>query len=182
MASSIRRANGSLAMVGWLTLVALGGGCDRQPVAVAVTPPPVLGPEHRFAVTVGGQATSVRLAVHESELSRGLMEVAAMPKAEGMLFVYAKPQLMSFYMRNTKLPLDIGFFDVTGVLREIYPMYPGVEDSIRSRSEKLQLALEMNLGWFAQHRVLPGATIDLGAVREALKQRGYDPEKFFPVL
>jgi uncharacterized membrane protein (UPF0127 family) len=108
------------------------------------------------------------------------MEVTSMASEEGMLFVWAKPQPMSFYMRNTKLPLTIGFFDAGGVLRETYPMYPGVEDAVRSRSAELQLALEMNLGWFAQQQVLPGATIDLAAVGEALKQRGYDPGKFFP--
>jgi hypothetical protein len=86
---------------------------------------------------------------------------------------------MSFYMRNCRFPQDIGFFDGSGTLREIYPMYPGVEDSVQSRSDQMQLALEMNHGWYARHQVTPGATIDLAAVREALKQRGYDPEKFF---
>jgi hypothetical protein len=102
-----------------------------------------------------------------------------MPESEGMLFVWAEPKQMSFYMRNTRLPLDIGFFDAQGVLREIYPMYQGIEDSVQSRASNLQLALEMNQGWYAAHQVKPGARIDLAAVREALRQRGYDPAKFF---
>jgi hypothetical protein len=174
----IRVAAGVSTACAVLALVAGSSGCGQKPANATESKAPVLGPEHRFAITVGGQSTNLRLAVHDSERSRGLMEVTAMPEADGMLFVWANPQAMSFYMRNTKLPLDIGFFDPSGVLQEIYPMYPGVEDSVRSRSDKLQFALEMNRGWYTRHHVTPGATIDLAAVRDALKQRGYDPEKF----
>lgn len=156
----------------------LAVGCDRT--ANPAPPATVLGPEHRFTIDVGGRPAQVRLAVHDSERSRGLMNVTSMPPDEGMLFVWPRPQPMSFYMRNTRIPLDIGFFDTEGRLREIYPMYPGVEDSVVSAGRNLQLALEMNQGWFARREVKPGATIDLTAVRDALRARGYDPDDFFP--
>ncbi len=162
-------------------LVALGGGCSRGAHSAASTHlEKVLGPEHLFPINVGGHSVKLRLAVHESERQHGLMNVTTMPADEGMLFVWAKPQAMSFYMRNTRLPLDIGYFDGNGVLREIYPMYPGVEDSVQSHRQDLQLALEMNQGWYLRHEVKPDATIDLTGVRAALHARGYDPEKYFP--
>lgn len=122
----------------------------------------------------------MRLAVLEHERSRGLMHVPAMPEDEGMLFVFPRPQRMSFYMRNTRIPLDIGFFSPDGTLQEIYPMYPYVEDPVASSRDDLQLALEMNQGWFARQGVRPGAKIDLKALDAALRERGFTPGTVFP--
>jgi hypothetical protein len=91
-----------------------------------------------------------------------------------MLFVYRAPTQMSFWMRNTPLPLDIGFFSPDGELKEIYNMHPYDETTVRSRSEALTFALEMNKGWFHEHGVKPGARLDLAGVREALKARGVE--------
>lgn len=164
-----------------LTIVALLSlcGCDgakresaASPSSVAPASAATVGPDHRFTITVGGQPVRMRLAVLEHERNRGLMQVPAMPEDEGMLFVFPAPQRMSFYMRNTLIPLDIGYFSGDGVLQEIYPMYPGIEDGVLSGSSSIQLALEMNQGWYLRHGVKPGSTIDLAAVRAALEQRG----------
>lgn len=153
-------------------------GCDGEKNGAARPSGPVLGPEHRFAIAIGSEIVQMRLAVHESERSQGLMHVTQMPENEGMLFVWAQPQRMSFYMRNTRLPLDIGFINADGILREIYPMYPGVEDTVRSADADLKFALEMNQGWFSRHDVKPGAKLDLDALRAALAQRGYRADKY----
>lgn len=163
-----------------LAMVALGSSACGRKTENAAPPAPVLGPEHKFALKIGNEVVQVRLAVHVSEQQRGLMEVTAMPEDEGMLFVYAQPQEMSFYMRNTRLPLDIGFLDAKGVLREIHGMFPGVEDSVKSRTRDMQFALEMNHGWFGRHRVAPGATLEMAPLRDALRKRGYNPDKFLP--
>jgi len=95
-----------------------------------------------------------------------------------MLFVYPEPLQMSFWMRDTPLPLDIGFFDRWGVLREVYAMQPFDESAIRSRSTRLQFALEMNQGWFGGNGVRPGAQLDRAALAAALKARGFDPAAY----
>jgi len=155
-------------------------GCDRdaKSSASASAPAAAVGPDHRFTIDVGGRAVRMRLAVLEHERSRGLMHVPSMPEDEGMLFVFPAPQRMSFYMRNTLIPLDIGYFTADGVLQEIYPMYPGIEDGVASAGTALQFALEMNQGWYARHGVRPGAKIDLAAVRAALTARGLPPAEF----
>ncbi|MBI2497528.1 MAG: DUF192 domain-containing protein [Opitutae bacterium] len=80
-------------------------------------------------------------------------------------------------MRNTTLPLDIGYFDATGELKEIYPMYPLDEKPVNSRSRSIQFCLEMNQGWYQRHDVRPGARLDLKAVAAALRARGLKPEQ-----
>jgi hypothetical protein len=133
-----------------------------------------------FAIKVGEETVQMQLAVFPAEMERGLMQRRDLGRDQGMLFIYGTPTQMSFWMRNTPLPLDIGFFSPDGELKEIYTMLPHDETPIRSRSEALTFALEMNLGWFNENGVKPGARLDLAAVREALKARGVELEAFAP--
>src|SRR5438552_2126608 len=98
----------------------------------------------------------MQLAVRDEEMQRGLMERRDLGENDGMLFVYDHPQQMSFWMRDTPTPLDIGFFTSAGALEEIYQMHPYDETPVKSRSEHLHFALEMNQGWYHRSGVRPG--------------------------
>lgn len=121
---------------------------------------------------------SMQLAVLRAEMEHGLMGRRDLGRDEGMLFVYLRPQQMSFWMHDTPTPLDIGFFNSRGELVEIYGMQPFDETPTNSRSGSLQFALEMNQGWFAANGVRPGAKLDLKALAAALKARDFAPRKF----
>lgn len=131
-----------------------------------------------FAIKIGARTVQMQLAVFPPEMEHGLMGRRDLGSDQGMLFVYREPTPMSFWMRNTPLPLDIGFFSRGGELKEIYTLLPFDENPIRSRSDALEFALEMNQGWFHDHGIKPGAALDLAALREALKARGLAPEDF----
>lgn len=131
-----------------------------------------------FDIKVGDKVVHMQLAVTEPEQERGLMERRDLKPDDGMLFVYAKPQQMHFWMHDTPTALDIGFFDGNGVLREVYPMQPFDESTVSSRSADIKFPLEMNQGWFSNNGVHPGAQLDLKAVTAALRARGFDPQKF----
>jgi uncharacterized membrane protein (UPF0127 family) len=133
---------------------------------------------HRFDLTLGPATVATRLAVTQQEMARGLMGVTALGVDEGMLFVYPRPIEASFWMRNTPLPLDIGFFDQAGVLLEVYAMFPFDETPVKSRSQEVLLALEVNQGWFSRNRIRPGAVLDLDQLRQALRDRGFDQSAF----
>ncbi|MBI2517358.1 MAG: DUF192 domain-containing protein [Opitutae bacterium] len=132
--------------------------------------------EDRFALKVGDATVQAQVAALPDELQRGLMYRSSMGRDEGMLFVFTTTQQMGFWMRNTTLPLDIGYFDSNGELKEIYPMYPLDERTVTSRSRDIQFCLEMNQGWFKDRGVKPGAKLDLKAVAAALTARGLKPE------
>lgn len=131
-----------------------------------------------FSIKVGDKVVRMQLAVTEPEQEHGLMERRDLGKDDGMVFVYEKPQQMHFWMHDTPTPLDIGFFDSQGVLVEVYPMQPFDETTVSSRSSDIKYPLEMNQGWFAQNGVRPGAKLDLQALKQALRDRGFDPHKF----
>lgn len=49
---------------------------------------------------------------------------------------------------------------------------------VRSAGGDYTLALEVNQGWFAKHGLKPGAKIDLEQLAEALRARGFRPERY----
>ena len=153
-----------------LALLTACGGSDTAKNAAPKTV------EDRFPIKVGERTVQMQVAALPPELQKGLMFRKTMGENEGMLFVFTAPQSMGFYMRNTTLPLDIGYFDASGELKEIYPMYPLDERTVASRSRSIQFCLEMNQGWYGRSGVKPGAKLDLKAVAEALRARELKPE------
>lgn len=158
-------------LLAWLSLALF-------PVVGAGAKEPAKPASEYFAIQLGDKVVRMQLAVLPQEMERGLMFRKTLKPDEGMLFVYPKPQGLGFWMRNTPLPLDIGFFDAEGRLREIYPLYPHDETTVKSKGENLQYALEVNQGWFRNEKVSPGARLDLKALSRALLERGFDPTKF----
>jgi len=162
----------SLACCGLALMLAAGCGAKN-----AAPPPAVKTVADYFPIKVGSQTVRMQLAVLPDEMMRGLMYRRDLAPDQGMLFVYASTQQLSFWMRNTPTALDIGFFNAAGELVEIYPMLPFDEKKISSRSRELKFALEMNLNWYRDNGVRPGAKLDLKAVAEALKARDFEPGK-----
>ena len=120
----------------------------------------------------------MQLAVRPVEMQRGLMGRRDLGPHDGMLFVYEREQGMSFWMRNTPTPLDIGFFDSAGVLQEIHPLYPFDERTVGARGQRLRFALEVNQGWYRKNGVKPGASLDRAALAMALRARGFEPSRY----
>lgn len=150
-------------------------GCNRQDSSYIITP---LGPDHYFDIAIEGKLIRLQLAIEAEELSHGLMYRKNMSENQGMIFLYTKPQRMSFWMRNTSLPLDVGFISSDGVLQEFYPLYPYDETTVISQSDELQYALELNQGWFQKNNVNRGAKLDLEMLKKAIQLRGYELSKF----
>lgn len=104
---------------------------------------------------VAGHEVKVEVADDESERRRGLMHRDSLPEDRGMLFVYPEEQTLSFWMRNTDIPLDVAFIDRRGYIVDIQQMDPRTEEMHRS-SRPAMYALEMNRGWFEAHGVEEG--------------------------
>lgn len=98
----------------------------------------------------------------ESEKARGLMFRQKLERDEGMLFVYEKEERLSFWMKNTPLPLSIAFLDKGGRIVDIQDMVPF---SLRTHVSALpaQFALEVNQGWFQSNGISIGDTVSFPA-------------------
>jgi len=170
---SCRRVWSAIALA---VIAAVGlAGCGRRSAAPEAAPKTVAD---WFPIAVGARTVRMQLAILPAEQTQGLMGRAELGADDGMLFVYAAPTQMSFWMRNTPRPLDIGFFDSEGVLREVYPLRPFDETPVRSIDPRLKYALEMNQGWYAGNGVRTGARLDLRALGAALEARGMSPGDF----
>ena len=134
--------------------------------------------DRKFPVSLGDRTVHVELAVTQEETSRGLMFRESLEEDSGMLFVFRHPRRMSFYMLNTPIPLDIGYFSDAGILREVYALHPFDENIVPSQSARIQFALEMEQGWFSANGIRRGAQLDLEEVAAALRARGFAPEGF----
>lgn len=104
---------------------------------------------------------TVEIADTNEKRQRGLMFRSSLSKKQGMLFIFPDEQLRSFWMKNTFIPLSLGFFDSNRVLKEIAHL-PAVRSEMQldvptyTSKEKSQYVLEVNQGWFAAHNIAPG--------------------------
>ena len=63
------------------------------------------------SVKLGGERFSVEVAATQKTQALGLMFRDRMPADRGMLFIFPVQGMRSFWMKNTRIPLDIFYFD-----------------------------------------------------------------------
>ena len=107
---------------------------------------------------VAGHRVTVEVADTPRKRERGLMFRRSLKKDHGMLFVYPHEETLSFWMRNTHVPLSIAFMRSDGWICGIDDMKPQTQDSHLSQL-RCKYALEMRQGWFAQHGVKVGGKV-----------------------
>lgn len=114
--------------------------------------------------TIGAQAFEAYVADDDAKRAEGLMYVTQLPADTGMLFIFDNEQPLSFWMKNTLIPLSIGFLDSKGVLVDVQEMTPAqsmVQVTVPTYHSRkpARFALEMNKGWFKQHKISTGAKL-----------------------
>ena len=77
----------------------------------------------QYAAAPSGRAEAVfpdktvvtlEVARNEPERSRGLMHRTSLPERAGMIFLFERPGIYPFWMKNTLIPLDMFWTDTTG--------------------------------------------------------------------
>lgn len=113
------------------------------------------------AIKIGKQKINVEIADTNEKAERGLMYRKHLKENEGMLFIFPDEARRSFWMKNTFIDLDIGFFDKNKTLIEVYEMKASnselnlTPDSCETK-KSAQFALEMSRGWFKKYNIKVG--------------------------
>ena len=147
----------------WLSLVLLANAAlwPAFPAVHADQGAPADAQSALIAVQVGDAVIRVEIADDPESHLRGLMGRETLAPDTGMLFVYPRAQPLAFWMKNTPLDLDIGFFDSQGRLLNIEAM-TAYDEVTRHRSQgPARYALETPRDWFARNGIQPGARLTL---------------------
>jgi hypothetical protein len=122
------------------------------------------GPEpqrlDKVQIELGGRKLAVEAACTPKQREVGMMFRQSLKADEGMLFVFPRDEEMSFYMKNTYVPLSIAFIKANGVVVNIAHMEAHSLETHNSRAA-CRFALEMPFGWFSSNGVAEGATVTI---------------------
>ena len=111
-------------------------------------------------VVVKGHDLTIELATTPEARSCGLSLRDSLPTNRGMLFVYAEPEILTFWMKNTRMPLSIAFIDAAGRIGSIQKMNPFPLTTVYASPVPALYALEVNQGWFEENGVGVGDVVE----------------------
>ena len=108
-----------------------------------------------------GRCIAAEIAATPGSRLRGLMYRESLPDSDGMLFVYPRSDYLGFWMKNTKVPLDIVWVDsnkrVVHIVRNAQPCMSGPCDTYFA-PEKAAYVLELAAGMSRKWKLEIGDT------------------------
>lgn len=144
--------------------VALGCACQPSRVPEAKND---LSQMQTASIRIKDQDFQVWLARTPQEQERGLMQVTedrlaplADGRQRGMLFVFSSERILSFWMLNTIIPLDIVYIRGDGQIVRKYTMAP-LETRLYSSVEPALMALEVRAGLLDELGIGPGDRVEI---------------------
>lgn len=125
---------------------------DKRPTATAPPAPAPADKPQELSVRVfvdtpaGPRRFLVEIADEQSERAKGLMHRVDMGEDAGMLFVFPSMRVQSFWMKNTRLALDMLFIDEQGVVVGIVENAEPMTTVSRTVGIPSLYVLELNAG------------------------------------
>ncbi len=107
---------------------------------------------------IDGNRLTVEIARTPEQRQKGLMHRKHLDPDKGMLFVSERDDKLSFWMKDTYIPLSLAYIAKDGTIKEIHHMRPLSEKSIVSE-HSVRFALEVNQGYFEEHGIEVGDTV-----------------------
>ena len=118
--------------------------------------------KRELAIEGGGGRIVImaEIASSPSQRNQGLMNRKELKDGNGMIFIFERDEILSFWMKNTLVSLSIAFIAYDGRILEIYDMQPGNLNPVKS-SRSARYALEVPQGWFDRAGIVPGDRLDI---------------------
>jgi uncharacterized membrane protein (UPF0127 family) len=111
-------------------------------------------------VIINNDTLFVELSHTPKKRETGLMFRDSLGAKCGMLFIFERERVLSFWMKNTRIPLSIAFINRNNTIVDIQSMEPMTEKLRTSRFPAVY-ALEVNKGWFDEHNIKIGDTVSI---------------------
>ena len=131
----------------------------ERPVSVHAYPTHAQGRLATIRLWLGPAEVSAEMALTPEQVETGMMFRTNLDENSGMIFVFAQPSQVAFWMKNCTVPLSAGYIDPQGELREIHDLEPQNTNSVVAHSDDIQFVLEVNQGWFQRHQVGTGVFV-----------------------
>ncbi len=113
---------------------------------------------------------NLELADNNEEREKGLMFRQSLCKNCAMLFQLDQPAQVSFWMKNTYIPLDIIFIKENGQISDIYENVEILrEDLFYTSSLPIKYVLEVNAGYAKKHNLNKDLILDLNYLYKEIK-------------
>ncbi len=125
-------------------------------------------PDNTYEINIHDKKPRVEVAFRQKERTIGLMFRDKLDNDHGMLFIYPQEHNLSFWMKNTRIPLSIAFINSSGTITQIETMAPYSLTSHTSKV-KVRFALEMEEGWFRKNGITVGGKVDFPSEIRNLK-------------
>jgi hypothetical protein len=109
--------------------------------------------------TSGMNWFNIRIADTEAHRELGLMFVTHLPSDEGMLFPEDKPQIITMWMKNTLIPLDMLFIDTHGKILCVLQNAKPESEQILSCDKPAKAVLEIGGGEAQRRGIQVGDTV-----------------------
>lgn len=112
-------------------------------------------------VCVGELCIQAEVVQTDKARQKGLMFRKSMPQDRGMLFIFEKEALLSFWMKNTRFPLDIIWIDRNKKIVDIYEYALPCKDVCKTITAQVnaQFVLEVNAGFTKSHGIKIGDSL-----------------------
>jgi len=118
-------------------------------------------------VELGGHRYSIEIADDDAERARGLMFRDSLPADHGMLFIHDHEEPQSYWMKNTRIALDILYFDngrrLVSQQRDVPPCALGDGCPPYPSGAAARYVLELNAGEAARLKLENGAELKFGS-------------------
>ena len=100
----------------------------------------------KITIRIGEKKYKVQVAETDEEKQKGLQNVSSLPDDEGMLFIFEEPEETTFWMKDTKIPLDIIFIDEDLEVMSVHQGIPESEEFITENNVNFVLEVNQNSG------------------------------------
>lgn len=121
--------------------------------------------KNKYEIRVNNQIIIADVAKTDSDREKGLSGRDGLGINEGMLFEFSDPQMVTFWMKDMKFPIDIVWISggiVLGYVERVDPQIGATEDELikYNSPSSVDEVLEISAGRAKQLKLFVGSTVD----------------------